>query len=56
MTDRRQIRARPRLIVEVMLIAASVAGIVVFRNQGSQAGSGVNFYTSSAPVLVASRS
>ncbi len=51
--DRRQTRARTRLIVEVMLIAASVAGLVVFRNQGSQAGSGVNFYTSSAPVLVA---
>ena len=34
-------------------MAASVAGIVVFRDQGVQAGSGVNFYTSSAPVLVA---
>ena len=52
-TDRRQTRARTRLIVEVMLIAAAVAGLVVFRNQGSQAGSGVNLYTSSAPVLVA---
>jgi putative ABC transport system permease protein len=52
-TDRRQTTARRRLIVEVMLIAAAVAGIVVFRNQGSQAGSGVNLYTSSAPVLVA---
>jgi putative ABC transport system permease protein len=51
--DRRQTRARTRLIVEVMLIAAAVAGIVVFRNQGSQADSGVNFYTSSAPLLVA---
>jgi putative ABC transport system permease protein len=51
--DRRQTRARTRLIIEVMLIAASVAGLVVFRNQGAQAGSGVNFYTSSAPVLVA---
>ena len=51
--DRRQTRARTRLIVEVMLIAAAVAGIVVFRSQGSQAGSGVNFYTSSAPALVA---
>lgn len=30
-----------------------MAGIVVFRNQGVQAGSGVNFYTSAAPVLVA---
>ena len=52
-TDRRQVRARRRLVVEVMLIAAAVAGIVVFRNQGNQAGSGVNFYTSSAPLLVA---
>jgi putative ABC transport system permease protein len=52
-TDRRQTRARRRVIIEVMLIAAAVAGIVVFRNQGSQAGSGVNLYTSSAPVLVA---
>ena len=34
-------------------MAASVAGIVVSRDQGAQAGSGVNFYTSSAPVLVA---
>ncbi len=52
-TDRRQTRARTRLIVEVMLIAAAVAGLIVFRNQGLQAGSGVDFYTSSAPVLVA---
>jgi putative ABC transport system permease protein len=51
--DRRQTLARARLVVEVMLIAAAVAGIVVFRNQGSQAGSGVNLYTSAAPVLVA---
>jgi putative ABC transport system permease protein len=52
-TDRRQIRAKTRLIVEGMLIAASLAGIVVFRNQGNQAGSGVNLYTSAAPVLIA---
>jgi putative ABC transport system permease protein len=42
-----------RLVVEAALVAASVAGIVVSRDQGAQAGSGVNFYTSSAPVLVA---
>ena len=42
-----------RLVVEVMLIAAAVAGIVVFRQQGTPAGSGVNLYTSAAPVLVA---
>jgi putative ABC transport system permease protein len=39
--------------VEAALVAASVAGIVVSRDQGAQAGSGVNFYTSAAPVLVA---
>jgi putative ABC transport system permease protein len=49
---RRQ-RARPRLVMEAALVAASVAGIVVLRNQGVPAGSGVNFYSSSAPVLVA---
>jgi putative ABC transport system permease protein len=49
---RRQ-RAGTRLVREAALVAASVAGIVVFRDQGVQAGSGVNFYTSSAPVLVA---
>jgi putative ABC transport system permease protein len=49
---RRQ-RARPRLVMEAALVAASVAGIVVLRNQGQPAGSGVNFYSSSAPVLVA---
>jgi putative ABC transport system permease protein len=42
-----------RLVMEAALVAASVAGIVVFRDQGVQAGSGVNFYTSSAPILVA---
>jgi putative ABC transport system permease protein len=52
-TDRRESRARTRLIVELMLIAAAVAGLIVFRNQGLQAGSGVDFYTSAAPVLVA---
>ena len=49
---RRQ-RAGTRLVMEVALVAAAVAGIVVFRDQGVQAGSGVNFYTSSAPILVA---
>jgi putative ABC transport system permease protein len=49
---RRQ-RAGTRLVMEAALVAASVAGIVVFRDQGVQAGSGVNFYTSSAPILVA---
>ena len=49
---RRQ-RAGIRLVMEAALVAASVAGIVVFRDQGVQAGSGVNLYTSSAPILVA---
>ncbi len=46
-------RARARLVAEVALTAAAVAGILVFRQQGLQAGSGVNLYTSAAPVLVA---
>jgi putative ABC transport system permease protein len=46
-------RAGTRLIVEAALVAASVAGILVFRDQGAQAGSSVNVYTSSAPILVA---
>jgi putative ABC transport system permease protein len=46
-------RGGTRLIVEAALVAASVAGILVFRDQGTQARSGVNVYTSSAPVLVA---
>jgi putative ABC transport system permease protein len=46
-------RGGARLVIEAALVAASVAGIVVSRDQGAQAGSGVNVYTSSAPVLVA---
>jgi putative ABC transport system permease protein len=42
-----------RLVIEAALVAASVAGIVVSRAQGARAGSGVNLYASSAPVLVA---
>jgi len=49
---RRQ-RAGTRLVIEAALVAASVAGIIAFRDQGAQAGSGVNLYTSSAPVLIA---
>jgi putative ABC transport system permease protein len=40
-------------VAELTLIAAAIAGIVVFRQQGLQPGTGVDFYTSSAPVLVA---
>jgi putative ABC transport system permease protein len=50
---RGQPRGRARLVAEVTLIAASLAGIVVFRQQGTVPGSGVNLYTSAAPVLVA---
>jgi putative ABC transport system permease protein len=46
-------RGGARLVIEAALVAASVAGIVVSRDQGAQAGSGVNLYTSAAPVLVA---
>jgi len=46
-------RGTTRLVTEAALVAASVAGIVAFRDQGAQAGSGVNLFTSSAPVLVA---
>jgi putative ABC transport system permease protein len=46
-------RGGTRLVIEAALVAASVAGIVVFREQGVQAGSGVNLYASSAPILVA---
>jgi putative ABC transport system permease protein len=50
---RRPRRAGRRLVFEAALVSASVAGIVIFRDQGAPAGSGVNLYTSSAPVLVA---
>ena len=46
-------RAGTRLVIEAALVAASVAGLIAFRDQGAQAGAGVNLYTSSAPVLVA---
>jgi len=49
---RRQ-RRGTRLVIEAALVAASVAGIIAFRDQGAQAGSGVDVYTSAAPILVA---
>jgi putative ABC transport system permease protein len=51
--SRHQPRRRVRLVTEVTLVAAAVAGIVVFRQEGTTPGSGVNLYTSAAPVLVA---
>jgi putative ABC transport system permease protein len=49
----RRPRARVRLVAELTLVAAAVAGLVVFRQQGTSPGAGVNLYTSAAPVLVA---
>ena len=49
----RRLRAGTRLVADLTLIAAAIAGIVVFRQQGLQPGTGVDFYTSTAPVLVA---
>lgn len=51
--DRRRARGRTRLVAEATACLAAIAGIVVFRQQGTQAGAGVNLYTSAAPVLVA---
>jgi putative ABC transport system permease protein len=64
----RRRRVRFRLVAEVTACLAAVAGILVFRQQGTQAsavtlntgggpvtvpGGGVNLYTSAAPVLIA---
>jgi putative ABC transport system permease protein len=46
-------RATVRLVAELTAAAAAIAGIVVFRQQGTAPGAGVNLYTSAAPVLVA---
>jgi putative ABC transport system permease protein len=51
--DRRRPRGRTRLVVEVTASLAAIAGIIVFRQQGTQPGSGVNLYTSAAPALIA---
>jgi putative ABC transport system permease protein len=48
----RRPRARVRLVTEVTLAAAAVAGIVVFRQRGTAPGVGVDPYTSAAPVLI----
>jgi putative ABC transport system permease protein len=50
---RRRFRIGARLVVEVAAVLAAVAGLAVFRQQGTQPGTGVNFYTSAAPALVA---
>jgi putative ABC transport system permease protein len=47
--------ARPwrRPVIEVTAVAASVAGLVVLRNQGVPAGGGTDLYLTITPVLVA---
>ena len=50
---RRQRRAPVRAVAEVFLIAAAAGGILILRQQGLQAGSGVNLYISAAPALIA---
>jgi len=49
----RRPRGLVRLVTEVTLVAAAVAGIIVFRQQASAQGPGVDLYTSAAPVLTA---
>jgi putative ABC transport system permease protein len=54
-TERRAVGRRPaarRIIVEIALVAASVGGLVVLRNEGLSSGNS-GLYTSAAPVLVA---
>ncbi len=49
----RSARTWRRPVAEVTAIAASVAGLVVLRNQGVPAGSGIDLYLTLTPVLVA---
>jgi putative ABC transport system permease protein len=51
--DRRRPRGMARLVVEATACLAAVAGVVVFRQQGTQPGAGLNLYTSAAPALIA---
>jgi putative ABC transport system permease protein len=56
--DRRRRRDRTRVVVEATACLAAIAGIIVFRQQGTAsastgAGTGVDLYTSAAPVLIA---
>jgi putative ABC transport system permease protein len=50
---RSRIAALRRLVLEVTAVAASVAGLVVLRDQGVPAGGGINWYLTATPVLVA---
>jgi putative ABC transport system permease protein len=49
----RRYRGGVRLVTEVTAVLAAIAGLIVFRQQGTQPSSAVNLYTSAAPVLVA---
>ena len=50
---RRRFRGGTRLVTEVTAVLAAVAGIIVFRHQGTQPGASVDFFTSAVPALVA---
>ena len=50
---RLRFRGGVRLVVEVAAVLAAIAGIIVFRQQGTQPGASVNLFTSAAPALVA---
>lgn len=51
--NRRRLRGGVRPVIEITAVLAAIAGLVVFRQQGTQPGTAVNLYTSAAPVLVA---
>jgi putative ABC transport system permease protein len=50
---RRSARPWRRPVIEVTAVAASVAGLLVLRNQGVPAGGGTDLYLTITPVLVA---
>jgi putative ABC transport system permease protein len=50
---RRRPRPAIRLVAEATAGLAAIAGILVLRQQGTRAGTGVNLYTSAAPALIA---
>jgi putative ABC transport system permease protein len=51
--SRHRFRGGVRPVVEVTAALAALAGIIVFRQQGTQPGAAVNLYISAVPVLVA---
>jgi putative ABC transport system permease protein len=50
---RRRNRGGIRLVAEATACVAAIAAIIVFRQQGTRAGAGVNVFTSAIPALVA---